>query len=109
MPKRTKSKGGWPKGSTHTLVSLDEAASVPGRICAWADCTATIEDVMPPDWRNLLVYWSPHPAVNCTLGMISMGTSCDRDAALCPQHARELESLLKDLACWADGPMGGAA
>jgi hypothetical protein len=64
---------------------------------------------MTADWRSLLVYWDPYPDVNKTLGQIATSTTCDRDAVLCPEHARMLEASLKDIARWTRDPVGGTA
>ena len=78
-----------------------------GMACAWEGCEASFECPMPPDWRSLLVYWNPYPAVDKTLLEIARSTTCDRDAALCPQHARMLEESLKDIGRWTRDPVGG--
>jgi hypothetical protein len=69
---------------------------IKGSMCAWKGCTArTPNPDLPPDWRWLLLYWKRTPALETT--DIDEGT-WDRDACLCPQHARELHRrLLKDI------------
>ncbi len=84
--------------------------NIQGMACAWEGCEASFDEYpMPPDWRSLLVYWNPYPAVDKTLLEIARLTTCDRDAALCPQHAQMLEASLKDIGRWASGPVGGTA
>ena len=80
-----------------------------GSLCAWDGCIATFEKMMPPDWRMLLVYWSPLPEGDKTLLEIALGGNCDRDASLCPEHARELDGLLKDIGRLVDAPPAGTA
>ncbi len=80
-----------------------------GPMCAWEGCKETFAYPMPPDWRNMLVWWSPDLDVSATIEKVACTTTCDRDAALCPTHARELEGLLKDIGRWADRPASGAA
>ena len=88
---------------------LIEPGDITGRLCAWEACEASFEEPMPPDWHSLLVYWDPYPDVNKTLGQIATSTTCDRDAVLCPEHARMLEASLKDIARWTRDPVGGTA
>ena len=80
-----------------------------GTACAWAGCAASFRGQMPEDWRWMLVYWWPHPAGNHKLAKIAMSRSCDRDAALCPDHALYLESQLKPLMRVADMDPAGVA
>ena len=101
MAKRKK-----PKTFGSKRVSLDQIA---GMLCAWEGCEASFEYPMPPDWRSLLVYWYPYPAVDKTLPEIARSTTCDRDAALCPQHARMLEESPQDIGRWTREPVGGTA
>jgi hypothetical protein len=63
-----------------------------GRVCIWGDCTNVCKGDLPPDWVNLLVYWSPQARPDLTLGQIATSPFCTRDAVLCGQHARELEA-----------------
>ncbi len=77
--------------------------------CAWEGCEATFKYPMPADWRSMLVYWGPYPAHDKTLGEVAQWTTCDRDAVLCPVHARALEGSLKDIARWTRDPVGGTA
>ena len=88
---------------------LIKPGDITGRLCAWEGCEVSFEEPMPPDWRSLLVYWDPYPDVNKTLGQIATSTTCDRDAVLCPEHARMLEASLKDIARWTRDPVGGTA
>ena len=79
--------------------------------CIWDDCDRSIPstEMQPPDWHNLLVYWSPYPDAKKTLGDIVMGPSCYRDAVLCPEHAKTLDGLLKDIGQGLRGPSIGTA
>ncbi len=79
--------------------------------CIWAGCDRSIShtDMRPPDWHNLLVYWSPCPDPKKTLGEIVMGPSCYRDAILCPEHAKALDGLFKDIGQALRGPAAGSA
>ncbi len=105
MAKRRK-----PKVFTSKEMSVSEVQTMMrGSVCAWDGCEAAFEGSLPSDWRWLLVYWQPRPDVHHTLEQIVMGSVCDRDTALCPAHARELDGLLKDLGRWTQEPMGGTA
>ncbi len=79
--------------------------------CVWEECDRSISDkeMMPPDWRSLIVYWSPFPDVSKTLGEVCTGPSCYRDAVLCPEHAKALDGLLKDIGQALRGPPAGSA
>jgi hypothetical protein len=48
---------------------------------------------MPAGWRNLLVFWNAEPVVD--LRQVPSET-WDRDGTLCPDHAEQLDGLLKD-------------
>ena len=90
---------------TVPLADLGEA----GYLCAWAGCSASFFGPMPKGWRNMLVYWQPEPKVESTIADICLSGHCDRDATMCPEHAAELESLLKDLGRLAAMPVDGQA
>ena len=94
-----------------TIATVKEipAKDVVGSRCAWDGCGAYFEGLMPPDWRWMLLYWQPHPAAHDTVGKIAMSQFCDRDAALCPEHAQEIDDQLVDLMRWARGQVGGQA
>ncbi len=79
--------------------------------CIWEGCDRSIShtEMRPPDWHNLLVYWSPFPDPKKTLGEIVMGPSCYRDAILCPEHAKALDGLLKDIGQALRGEPAGSA
>ncbi len=79
--------------------------------CIWAGCDRSIShtEMRPPDWHNLLVYWSPFPDPKKTLREICTGPSCYRDAVLCPEHAKALDGLLKDIGRDLQGPAAGSA
>jgi hypothetical protein len=57
------------------------------RMCCWLGCEAKYEGDQPPNWRHLLIFWSPRP--------VRAFAEWDRDGVLCPQHAAELEAVLK--------------
>ncbi len=80
-----------------------------GSMCAWAGCEATFDGRMPHDWRWMLVYWRAHPATNHKLGKVAMSKSCDRDVALCPEHALLLEGELKPIMRWPSAKTSGTA
>ncbi len=79
--------------------------------CIWEGCDRSIShtEMRPPDWHNLIVYWSPFPDVKKTLAEIVTGSACYRDAVLCPEHAKALDGLLKDLGRELQGPAAGSA
>ena len=79
-----------------------------GRKCAWDGCSETIEGPLPPEWRNLMVFWSPHPT-DSTLVQVSTSGFCDRDAVLCPKHWDELDGMLVDIGSWTNEPTAGEA
>ena len=55
------------------------------------------DDMLPEDWVWLMTHWSPKLDPRSTIIDIAITPFCYRDTALCGAHARELESLLKDL------------
>lgn len=61
--------------------------------CCWSGCNAVFSGrPMPGGWRCLLVFWSGGPID----GIADIpGATWDRDGTLCPEHAAELERLLK--------------
>ncbi len=82
-----------------------------GVACAWDECGRHISsaEMQPPDWHNLPVYWSPYPDAKKTLEEVCTGPSCYRDAVLCPDHAKTLDGLLKDIGQGLRGPSIGTA
>ena len=80
-----------------------------GAMCAWADCEAAFDGKMPNGWRWMLVYWWAYPASNHKMGKVAMSENCDRDAALCPEHALYLESQLKPIVRWPHADASGTA
>ncbi len=90
---------------TVPLADLEEA----GCLCAWAGCSASFFGPMPKGWRSMLVYWQAEPSVESTIADICLSGHCDRDATMCPEHAAELESLLKDLGQLEAMPVDGQA
>ena len=107
MPKRKKPK----------VMRMERHYMSPGDVekmaqaCAWDGCERHIpaSEAMPPDWRNLIVYWSPYAVPYSTLIDVCSGPFCDRDAALCGEHAKELDGLLKDIGQALKGPVAGEA
>ncbi len=79
--------------------------------CIWEGCDRSIPitEMRPPDWHNLLVYWSPYPDPKKTLEEVCTGPSCYCDAVLCPEHAKALDGLLKDIGQALQGPATGSA
>ena len=91
-----------------TRKTVAELKAMPSR-CAWHECGADFKGEMPAGWNYLLVYWHPEPQVEATLAEVSRSNFCSRDAVLCPEHSRELESNLVDIARWTDMPVSGQA
>ena len=79
--------------------------------CIWEGCDRSIShtEMRPPDWHNLVVYWSPFPDAKKTMGEIVTGPSCYRDAVLCPEHAKALDGLLKNIGQALRGEPAGSA
>ncbi len=79
--------------------------------CVWEGCdrSTPFTEMRPPDWHNLIVYWSPFPDVKKTLEEVCAGPSCYRDAVLCPEHAKALDGLFKDIGQALRGPVAGEA
>jgi hypothetical protein len=77
------------------------------RICAWDGCQACcdVEGAIPRGWVNLITFRSSHPVASTFAATSHGGIAIEirpdddwqRDAVLCPAHARALESHLKDL------------
>jgi hypothetical protein len=88
MAKLRKPKSPW----VVEMVPLEIAAKIAGRCCAWAGCSNVCEGDLSLDWVNVLTWWWPQPTL--TIEETVFGPTCTRDAVLCGQHARELESLL---------------
>jgi hypothetical protein len=86
-------------------LSRDELESL-GCMCAWNGCQATCPSGPLPDgWRWLLMYWAPRPPLRMT---DIPAETWDRDAVLCPQHAKALDGMLKELARWTSKPVAGS-
>jgi hypothetical protein len=81
-------------------------ADITGCVCAWDGCTPRSGGVMPKGWINLLAYWSKRPELNF-LQIPSQNVV--RDGVLCPEHARALESQLRDFCRVGSMPPMGAA
>jgi hypothetical protein len=77
-----------------------------GRICAWRDCEARFAGDMPAGWTNLILYWAPRPILNAA---DIPARDWLRDAVLCPEHTRLLDSQLKELGREVSGPVAGSA
>lgn len=71
-------------------MTLEEYKKIPS-VCAWGGCEKTFTGDMPLGWVWLLAYWRKTPAVN----FLEIGWNDQRDCALCPEHMRELDALLK--------------
>lgn len=85
--------------------SPDEIANM-GSMCAWDGCGEHFQGRMPDGWRSLLLFWSAQPVDR--IAEIRPETF-DRDAVLCPAHARELDGQLKDLGRKLMGEVAGSA
>ena len=78
--------------------------------CAWKGCTNSVSmQRKPRGWVNLLVWFSAEPEPWKTVGQVAMEPGCKRDAALCPEHAKELEDLLWEAGNWLNEPAAGRA
>ncbi len=75
-------------------------------LCAWDGCAESYGGDMPSNWRSLMVYWVPQPVMD--FRAIAAET-WDRDAVLCPEHVRVLDSQLKDIGRWTNAPVAGQA
>ena len=62
------------------------------RMCCWQGCEETYDGEQPGYWRHLLIFWAPQPVR--AFADIADAT-WDRDGVLCPQHAAEVEAVLK--------------
>ena len=83
---------------TRNVVSIKiEDIEAMGRECAWQGCDNRFLGEMPIGWINLLTWWSPWPEPELTIAEVAFEPACQRDAALCPAHAAELEAQLKDI------------
>jgi hypothetical protein len=78
------------KVSELTKMPVDDVGNLP-QGCAWKGCRASFKGEMPSGWVNLITYWAKEPQ---TSFMDIPPQDIRRDTALCPQHARELESYL---------------
>ena len=80
-------------------------------VCIWKGCEQSIPltGMRPPDWHNLITYWSPYLDGNKTLEEVCTGPSCYRDGVLCPEHAKALDGLFKEIAREITGPAAGEA
>jgi len=68
-------------------------ADIVGFVCAWDGYATRFTGNMPRGWTNLLTYWSKRPEMNFST---IPPRNVVRDGVLCPEHARALESQLKD-------------
>jgi len=60
-----------------------------GCMCAWEGCKEAFEgDGLPPGWRVLVI-------ARGLLFDAQNLLNADRDAVLCPEHFRQIDSLLK--------------
>jgi hypothetical protein len=78
--------------------------------CAWKGCEACCKPDdkwdLPPGWATLLLTRSYRTYRNI---LEIPPELCLRDAVLCPEHTRQLDSLLVDLGRELLGPAAGAA
>jgi hypothetical protein len=83
---------------TREVISPERAKEIleSDRMCAWSGCMNSCKGDLPPDWVNLLTWWSPQPTMRDVHEIVFSGF-CTRDAVLCGEHARELEALLVPL------------
>jgi hypothetical protein len=91
------------------MVRVFEEKKVPlsdikGVMCAWAGCEACSPSPVPHGWVNMLVWWSPKPATN----LKTIWRHSQRDAVLCPEHARALDALLKEKPLFGGSASGEA-
>jgi hypothetical protein len=86
-----------------------DPSELTGRLCAWAECGARFEGEMPTDWRWLIMYWLPTADIRQLTKNLEAGRDIDRDACLCPEHARELDNQLKSLMREVTEPAAGSA
>lgn len=63
-----------------------------GGMCAWNGCRETFKGNMPNTWRWLLTYHCPKSVSD----PFKRG-DIDRDCAICPEHVRQFDDLLKAL------------
>ncbi len=78
--------------------------------CIWEGCDRSTPDAeMAARLAYLLVCWSPFPDPMKTMGEIVTGPSCYRDAILCPEHAKALDGLLKNIGQALRGEPAGSA
>jgi hypothetical protein len=94
------------------MMKITEAVRVkvgdlPARICAWRGCTNSCKGETPAGWVNLSTWWS-WPEPDATIAEAASSPFCKRDAVLCPQHAAELERLLKNIGGDLNRPVGSA-
>jgi hypothetical protein len=71
-------------------------------MCAWAGCTADYEITghLPEGWHSMIVFHNETSPIEITEygpALVLEDMKMTRDAVLCPEHAAELESLLKDI------------
>jgi hypothetical protein len=81
-----------------------------GMMCAWKGCEAVCKSDtkgdLPRGWSGLLLTRSLRHYAN----LLDIPPSdCLRDACLCPEHTRLLDSQLADLARELAGPAAGTA
>lgn len=62
-------------------------------LCAWRDCEASFQGIMPIGWRSLITFYGFCPVLDFSAPAVSL----ERDAMLCPIHVEALEGSLKQL------------
>jgi hypothetical protein len=87
------------------------ANEISGIQCAWKGCQASMKPDpngdLPPGWSALLLTRSYRAYAQPLLDIPP--ELCLRDAALCPEHTRQLDSLLVYLSRELAGPAAGSA
>jgi hypothetical protein len=64
------------------------------RRCAWKTCDKGFQGRMPTGWDRLGTHLVRWPDATRTIAEVVTDRSSERNAALCPKHAAELEALL---------------
>lgn len=63
-----------------------------GGMCAWRGCSESFKGNMPDYWRRLLTYHCPKSVIDPF-----ERADIDQDCAICPEHVRQFDNLLKVL------------
>ena len=81
-------------------------SDIRGTMCACDGCDACFERDMPKGWSWLTLYWSKRPHLHYHKIPVR---DVLRDAALCPEHTRALDGVLKNTGRDVLGPFAGSA